>query len=144
MGKSFRSLVTLPWHLAFNQVVFEEEAPISLIYFYTLPLILVVGIAIKRLRGLLALVLTYILFWFFSIQVLRLLVVIVPLLSLITAASIDLLLERLPVLRKVGSYKIITAIAFVGLIFPGRKYALDRKLAQGPLPTTQLRRGVFL
>jgi 4-amino-4-deoxy-L-arabinose transferase-like glycosyltransferase len=143
IGKSFKSLITLPWQLAFNQQAFVQEAAVSRIYFYALPLVLVVCSIVKKLRGLAALTLAYILFWFYSVQVLRYLVLIIALLSLVTAASIDLLLRRLPLGRWQHS-SIVVAIVFVAIVSPAWKYAIYWKLALGPLPITQAERETSL
>lgn len=144
IGTTFTSLITLPWHLAFNQVAFQVETVISPIYFYALPLLLIFGTTSARIRALLALVLAYTLFWFYTAQGMRFLVTILPLLSLATAAAFDGTLRWLPVVHKLTNYRVITALGFAVLAFPGWTYSDQRLRASGKLPVTQEQRDTYL
>lgn len=143
-GKTLSSFLSLPWNLTFNPEVFNAEAPLSPIYFVALPILLLFGFRSIYLRAFLFLTLAYTLFWFFSAQVVRYLVPILPILSLATAESLGRFLLRLPFFRKWTTQAPITALVFVLLISPGWFYAADTVRHQGPVPVTQEQRDEYL
>jgi len=143
-GQTLSSLLFLPWNLTFNSSLFGAEAPLSPIYFITLPILLFFGVQNIYLRGLLTLSIAYTLFWFFSVQVGRFLVPILPILSLATAGSLGRLLLRLPFLHKWTSHALITALGFVLLISGGWIYAGVAVGRLGRVPVTQRERDSYL
>ena len=143
-GKTVSSLLLLPWNLAFNQRSFHMDAPLSPIYFFALPILLLFGARNIYIRGLLILVLAYTLFWFYTAQVLRHLVLVIPLLSLGTAAVLERFLSWLPGLRKWASSLLIAALASALLISPGWLYAVHKVDQQGLPPTTEGQRESYL
>jgi hypothetical protein len=87
-GKSLRSLLLLPWDLTFNQSKFLMEAPYSPIYLFSLPL-LFLSLSSAKIKGLWCIIFLYTLFWFWTAQVLRYLLPIIPLLSLTITGSLE-------------------------------------------------------
>jgi len=144
LERSFWAFISLPWHLAFNQESFVMEAPLSPLYFFALPLLMVFGATSVPIRGILALVLAYTLFWFFSAQILRYLVPALPLLSLATAAALERFLPWLPPIRRWASRFTVAAIAAVLLVSPGWLYAAYKVKQQGPIPVIQEQRDAYL
>ncbi|MGB9661866.1 MAG: ArnT family glycosyltransferase [Moorellaceae bacterium] len=144
IGRSFTALLTLPWHLAFNQDAFIMEAPLSQTYFFAIPILLVFSIFSTKIRGMLALVLAYLLFWFLSAQIVRYLVPVLPLLSLLTATVVERFLLWLPLLRRWSGHAVITGIIAILLVLPGWLYATHKVLEQGPVPVTQDQRDIYL
>jgi 4-amino-4-deoxy-L-arabinose transferase-like glycosyltransferase len=144
IGKSLKALIMLPWHLSFNQQSFPTEAPLSPLYFYLLPLLALAGVMISRIRPLLTIVVAFTLFWFFSIQVMRYLLPALPLLSLAAGASLDSILRWGSAVRKLTDYKLIIALGFGVLIYPGWNYARLSVAGRGPLPVTQQQRDRYL
>lgn len=143
-GKSLSSFISLPWNLTFNSTLFNAPAPLSPIYFFTLPFLLLFGFRNFYLRTILILAFAYTLFWFFGFQEIRYLVPILPLLSLATAECLRRFLLWLPFLRKWSTQAPITALVLVLLISPGWYYAVDKVRHQGLVPVTQEQRDVYL
>jgi 4-amino-4-deoxy-L-arabinose transferase-like glycosyltransferase len=136
VGWSPGDLLRLPWNLASRPEAFHMEAPISPVYRWLLPVVLVIGALTSRLRGVLAVTLGYVVFWFFSVQVGRYLFPVLPLLSLLTALTVDRLigLTRMRFGRLTGA---VLALLVAGLlVFPGWSFAVQRMRERGPLPDT--------
>jgi hypothetical protein len=143
-GKSFDSLLFLPWNLTFNPSKFSMEAPFSPIYLLGLP-ILFLNLSISRIRVLFVIVLAYILFWFSTAQILRYLVLIIPLLSLSMAASFDNCLECLT-FKRFQWMKRRVVISIVAIIFfiPGWLYISCKVKKEGYPPYTNKQQEIYL
>jgi hypothetical protein len=143
-GRSLQSLLLLPWNLAFNQPKFLMEAPYSKIYLFALPF-LFLSLRRSKIRELFIIVFLYTLFWFSSAQVLRYLLLIIPLLSLIAAASFENCLEWLP-FEKVQWVKKRIVIFFIAIIFfsPGWLYALYKVQNEDYPPSTDQEQVFYL
>lgn len=144
VGKTLTGLLSVPWHLAFDQDIFVKEAPLSPLYFYALPLLTLFAIKNGRIRRLVGFVLAFTLFWFFSAQILRYILPAVPVISVATAASLDMLLCWIPFTRKWGNHGIVVAIIFVVLAYGGWRYSLGVWQARGPIPVSQEERDNYL
>lgn len=145
VGTSFKSLITLPWNLAFNQSVFLGwSASLSSIYFFLIPVLLFGGIKSKLIRGLIVLALAHTLFWYYTIQDIRYLLPALPILGLAEAASVDLLLSWVHLFNKGLRFKVITAMAAVLLLLPGWQYARDNLKRFGKIPVNQQERDSYL
>jgi 4-amino-4-deoxy-L-arabinose transferase-like glycosyltransferase len=144
IGKTFQSLVTLPWHLSFNQEVFVMEAPLSTLYLYLIPLLAISIFVVARIRGLLILTAAYTLFWFFTGQVLRYLLPALTLISLAAGAALDWILCWAPLSRKWTNHRVITVGVFALLMAPGWIYAWQNWQQKGPLPVTKEQRVAYL
>jgi 4-amino-4-deoxy-L-arabinose transferase-like glycosyltransferase len=143
VGRSAGDLLRLPWNMASNPAAFHMEAPLSP-SLWLLPIMLVVGALTKPLRGILVVTLSYVVFWFLSIQVARYLFPVLPLLSLLTALTVDRLvgMTRLRFGRLTGT--ILALLVAGALVFPGWSFAVKRMRELGPLPTTRAARHAFL
>jgi len=144
VGKTFLSLVTLPWHLSFNQEVFVMEAPLSSLYFYLIVLLVLAGFMVARIRALLIITAAYTLFWFFTGQVLRYLLPILPALSLATGATLDWVVGWLPLPRRWLSQRVVTVIGLLVLLAPFSMYVWQGWAQKGPLPVTTEQRVAYL
>jgi len=143
-GKTFQSLLLLPWNLAFHQPVFLMEAPYSKIYLFALPFF-VVSLFRSKTRELSVLILLYTFFWFSTAQLLRYLMPIIPFLGLVVSASFENCLEWLPSHRVAWAKSwILTWVIFVMLIRPGWLYAVDKIWKEGYPPHNKKERGVYL
>lgn len=144
IGRGLGALVSLPYHLIFNQGVFHAEEPWSPLYVVALPLTLVWAFKNRKVRLLLALCLAYLLFWFYAAQILRYLLPILPFLSLATAAAFDGLLQRLaPAARWANSRAFVAAVALL-LSYTGWSYAVTHWTDHGPFPVTRAERDAYL
>jgi hypothetical protein len=143
-GKSWRSLLLLPWNLTWHPERFHADADLSPIYLFVCPLLPILAIRSAYIRGLLCLLIAYVLFCFFSVQVLRYLVPILPLLSLASALSLETLLRwlRLPSDGKLGGF--ISIVGAVVLFIPGWAHAAKELQKSGPLPATPVARNLYL
>lgn len=92
-----KELIRLPWNLAFNQTLLSagSSPTVSEIYFRLFPWIAFVSVWLRRMRILLVVVIGYILFWFFSAPQSRYLTLILPVLSLMAAMSLDTIFQWL-------------------------------------------------
>ena len=143
-GRSLQSLLLLPWNLAFNQPKFLMEAPYSRIYLFALPFLLF-SLHRSKIRELLIIIALYTLFWFNSAQVLRYLIPIIPLFSLILAASFENCLERVPSERgqwvKKGVVTFIIAMIFFS---PGWLYGVRKVRNEGYPPYVKEEQEAYL
>jgi hypothetical protein len=107
------------------------EAPFSQIYLFALPF-LFLSLRRSKIRELFIIVFLYTLFWFSSAQVLRYLLPVIPLLSLIGAASFENCLKWLPS-EKVQWMKKGIVTLFIAMIFfsPGWLYAVRKVRNEG-------------
>ncbi len=144
VGRSLPALLSMPWHLAFNQQLFLAEARISTLFFFALPLIVLFCIKNSSIRKIVAFAVVFMLFWSFSSQVLRFLLPVVPIMSVAAAASLDLLLGWIPFTRKLRSHWIVVVVVFAGLAYGGWQYAEATLKTNGPIPVTQEQRDRYL
>jgi hypothetical protein len=161
-GKTLKALFLLPWHLAFRQEPFTY-ATITPIYFFLLPFVFVSALRSPVVRALMFTTVALVLSWFYSVQILRFLLVAIPIFSLAGAASLE---DLIPGLRGLASNKGITALGALILLGPAWNYitvfpktfasAYAKKLGMdkpsnfwwpelfAPLPTTAKQRYVYL
>jgi hypothetical protein len=145
VGRNVTALLWIPWHLTFNQDVFlSEYLHLSQIYFYCLPIVVFFVFKDSRVRQLISGVLAFTFFWFYSAQILRYILPVIPLLSVVVAGSIDLLLGYFPVLRKLRSHYAVIAITSLTFASGGWLYARGHRQSVGPIPTTKKDRDDYL
>jgi hypothetical protein len=120
-GKTPKALFLLPWNLAFHQEPFTY-APITPIYFFLVPFVLISAIWNRPVRALFFTTVALIFFWFYSVQILRILIVAIPIFSLAGAASLEDIRSRIPGLRRLGSNTGLTALGALILVAPGWEY----------------------
>lgn len=141
-GKTLISLLMLPWNLSLNQ--WETAYRLSPVHFLAFPLLLIVGASHSRMRGLVAVIAAYMLYWFSATQVLRYLALVLPILSLATAAMFDQIPQWVPILRKpVGGFLSVLAVALL-LVSPGWSFALSEIQREGPPPVNGRQREAYL
>jgi len=144
-GHSLSSLLMLPWKITFNPDVFLSEGfYLPKAYLFGLPLLIVFAIRDLRLGKIVGYLAALMLFWFFSAQILRYLLPALPVLSIGIAASLDLLLRRIPFTKNWRSHWIFVAVIFGILAFGGWRYAVTVWQANGPIPMSQPEREHFL
>ena len=143
-GKSLQSLLLLPWNLAFNQPKFLMEAPYSQIYLFALPF-LFLSLRRARVRALFIVIVLYTLFWFYTAQILRYLVPIIPILSLTVASSIEHWLEWSPCVKVQWIRKgVVTFIIAMIFFSPGWLYTSYKVKKEGYPPYTHRQREIYL
>jgi 4-amino-4-deoxy-L-arabinose transferase-like glycosyltransferase len=143
VSRSLGNLVKLPWLLTFRQTVFIREAALSRTYFWMLPVALVVAIWDYRVRRLVLFTSVSVMGWFFSSQILRYLVPILPVFGVVCAGAIDRALEWPAWLRRWTNRNAITFLGCVALIWPGLEYATTI-LRHRPLPVSPAQRDAYL
>lgn len=144
VGRSLPALLSMPWHLAFNQQVFLSEARLSPIYFFALPIIILFSIKNTAIRKIAMFALAFFLFWSFSSQVLRFLLPAIPIMSVAAAASFDMILGWIPVTRRLRSHWFVVLMVFAVLAYPGWRYSEATLKANGPIPVSQEQRDNYL
>ena len=141
-GKSFSALLMLPWNLVFNRRVFHTPFSISSIYLISIPFIAYYCLKNRKIRNLLFLSCSYILFWFYSVQVLRYIVLALPVLSIVAAASFDRFFSQLHGITKNRYRKAISIALGVLFVLQGIFIARDNSKID-PLPINREMRHVY-
>jgi hypothetical protein len=144
VGVTVKSFLLLPWYLATQHQRFASEMPVAWLPLFVLPLVLVIGLVAPRMRLLVAIGLPFILFWFFTIQVMRYLMPVLPLLSVLTAAILDRLFSYPPIFNRQIVARAITIIGFVALIYTGWDHSYELVANQGATPVDQEQRDSYL
>lgn len=144
-GISVKALLLLPWDLSFRLLqVYLQEAPVNLsaVYFFCLIPAVIFAIRNKYARALLIGVGAYTLFWFFSIQIIRLLLPAIAVLGVVTMAAAAHYAGKVPGLRKL-SPRLLAASGTFLLILPGWSFAAH-SWRKNPLPVTAGQREAYL
>jgi 4-amino-4-deoxy-L-arabinose transferase-like glycosyltransferase len=143
INRTFGNLLLLPWHLAFNQWLFDTPAPLGFGISLAIPLLIIGILKNYHVRQLSVIAVAYLLFWFFSFQMSRFLLPILPMLSLAAMAIVDHLIGD----RIRGCYA-LQILLIIGptfaLLFPGWAYALYIISQNGLPPVTAEQRDAFL
>jgi hypothetical protein len=144
-GMSLTLLLQLPWNLSFRMLqVFRQEAPtpLSPVYFFCLPLVLIYAIQNRFARVLLIGVCLYTLFWFFSIQIVRFLLPGVAVLGLLAMMALAYFIRKIRATRILPPALVSVGVALL-LLVPGWRFSLGSWRKQ-PLPITAGQRDVYL
>jgi 4-amino-4-deoxy-L-arabinose transferase-like glycosyltransferase len=144
IGRHFASLVTLPWQVAFHPERFHAEAGLSKVYFFALPVLAIGCWRNRRIRFLGCAVLALTAYWFFNAQILRHFIIVLPILSLATAASLDWLAQLPGLPRRLMQSRVLWVGVALVLVFPGWRYAWFETRRNGALPVTVQARDAFL
>lgn len=143
VGHAVSELIKLPWHLTFNLAQFHSEAPLNPFYLMLMPLWLIALWRNRHIGVISVLVIAYVIFWFFSFQILRYLLPIFPMISLAAAASLEHFAGRLRD-RFPKPYIVLAVFATCLFISPAGAYAVYRIQGYGLPPTTREQREIFL
>jgi 4-amino-4-deoxy-L-arabinose transferase-like glycosyltransferase len=144
LGKTLPTLLLLPWNLVVHVGQFGNDPPLLPVYYLALPLVLLFAVKRPYLRGLLLLILPYTLFWFFSAQILRYLLPIIPALGLAEMAVLGAVLAWLPFPRQRLAQALITGVVCAASLAPGWLYAWSQVQVKGPVPVTLAQRDAYL
>jgi 4-amino-4-deoxy-L-arabinose transferase-like glycosyltransferase len=145
LGRSPLALLALPWNLLVHRTAFNMTAPLSPFYLLLSPVILVAGVAQRRVRGLLSISLGYVLFWFATVQVARYLIPVLPFLSLLAGAGLDRIASRwLPSGGRGGRGLALVLLVASALVAPGWLYAIYRVGKHGSPPASVVTRDTYL
>lgn len=153
IGRSLKSLVSLPWELATNQDAFIPEAPISLLFMVLLPLALLPALRRREMRVLLLIALGYTLFWFFNYQIVRYLLPAFPIYCLLVGGGLDAALSRFDNAHRRADRRAdqradrrrwLTVIVGLLLVAPGWWFALGRVKQNGRIPVNSGQRDIYL
>ncbi len=144
IGRSLGSLLSIWWNLAFHQDPFETGIPLSFVIFLGLPLTCAVILwRHRQLRMVLGLAVGYLCIWFYTAQISRYLLPIVPLFALLTAVVLE---DGLRVLfNRQKSFMVGASLLLgVALLVPSWRCAYRESDARGPLPATKEQRQAYL
>ena len=144
VGRDASALLSMPYHLAFNQEPLHAEAAWSPVCFLVLPLTAAWAIKSAKVRWLLILCASYLLFWFYAAQILRYLLPALPFLCLATAAAFDGLMLRLAPAARWARSKAFVAAAALALASTGWLYAVEHWTEHGPFPVKRSQRDAYL
>ncbi len=144
VGRDAWSLVSIWWDLAFRQSRFHAERVVSLALVLPLPVLAFLRRRSARGRAIALFSLGFILPWFFTGQVLRYLLPILPLLCLEVAALLESLARRVRLReRSVLGAAVASALA-LALAWPGIEHLAADGRRRGPLPATMAARSRYL
>jgi hypothetical protein len=93
-GKGVDSLIALPWNLFAHPEMFHTEGSLSWLLLGAAPLAFVATVQDRSARRLALVTAAYTIFWFFTAQILRYLVPVVPLYCAVAAAGAGRLMKR--------------------------------------------------
>jgi Dolichyl-phosphate-mannose-protein mannosyltransferase len=143
-GKTAQSLLRLPWNLTFHQSAFTHAGnELSKVYFFVFPLALIFAFSNKKIRVLLAVAIVFTLFWFYTFQIVRFLLVAIPVYSLLSAASLDRLASLIPRLQASSPHMLSTPVVALLLLWPACSYRHELKRNER-LPVTAEQRDSYL
>jgi 4-amino-4-deoxy-L-arabinose transferase-like glycosyltransferase len=140
-GKSLLSFFTLPWNLFAHGELFHAHASLSYLLIAGFPFALYAVTRDRSTRRLASVAAAYTIFWFFTAQILRYLIPVVPLYCAIAAAGAGQFLRRYVSRRflPVGG-----ALLAIVLFLPAAYFALRFAGAAGLPPSTPGERDRFL
>lgn len=144
MGRDPGALLLLPWNLTMHQGLFGNDAPLMPLPFLALPLTIIAAIRRRYLIGLLLISAADLLIWFFSAQIQRYLLPVMPLLILATAVMLDMLVAWVPRLCKGRIPAVLAALGFALCLVPAWFYAAGQVADKGPVPVTAAERNAYL
>ena len=140
---TFENFFILPYALVARPDRFQAVETYSIGLFLLIPLVAIRSALDKYVRWLAAMVLFYVIAWFFFGQVMRYLILIVPVICIITALAIcrliDLIFGRG---SKRGS--ILVAVAALGLLVPGALFLRKEAARRGAIPMTEAKRAAYI
>ena len=140
-GKSLRSLLELPWNLFAHVEMFHTDGSLSYLLIAGIPFALYALARERSTRSLAYVAAAYTIFWFFTAQILRYLLPVVPLYCAIAAAGGGELLRRFVSPRVLPAGGALLAVV---LFLPAVFFALQFGGMAGPPPSTPGERDRFL
>lgn len=140
-GYTFGAMLRLPWSLSFGD--FPEQGVISPIYFAALPVLWLAAALGHRVRPVVLLVTGFIVFWFWTVPVVRYLIPILPAFGLAIAVLFDDVLRRLRVPAGKGLL-VFAAVSGLLVALPGWRFARETVKRLGLPPVTQAARDSYL
>ncbi len=140
-GKSLSAFLKLPWNLFAHVELFHTDGALSYLLIAGIPFALYAVARDRSARRLASLAAAYTVFWFFTAQILRYLVPVVPLYCAIAAAGAGQLLRRsvIPKVLPAGG-----ALLAIVLFFPAVYFTLRFAGVEGLPPSTPGERDRFL
>lgn len=149
IGRSVSAFLSLPWHLAFNQNVFNPEeglylAPLNRRFILLLPVLALFCFKNARTIRLFGFAAAYVVFWFFTSQEMRYLIPIAPIVSLASADGLERISFRVPGLRRWAGRAIVTGLGVAVLLSPGWVYGARGIRQEGLFPVTRDQRDQYL
>ena len=151
------AFLQLPWKLVFKDTVFSSEVQgfraFQPLLFFLLPLSAWFAVRQAQLRKVLFFALEFIVFWFMTVQVLRYLMPIIPLLSLVGGTTLDQALVWLdkfvsPRLKRLPRQPLFVTTLLIMcallLMLPSMNYVKKTSRSFGSLPVRAKGRDTFL
>jgi hypothetical protein len=142
-GRSLISLIQMPWNLVNHYELFAERRPPGTIWFWMLPVAVIMGNLRSYTRWMLAFAGLYFIYWFESAQQIRYLDPLFPIIAVTAAVGFDMLLKKIPSGR-LANHWFITAIICLELMIPGVVYGWYKVKQLGTVPSNIEGRVEFL
>lgn len=143
-GKTLGSLLALPVNLSFRPGLFHAEEPLSPWQFLALPVLAYGLLGNRRIRTLVAVIAAYTVFWFSSMQIVRYLSPVFPMLSLASLAAVEELAARRPRWGRFLAHRVTRWVLPALLLVPAWGLGVFYWTARGLPAATPQARDAFL
>jgi len=142
-GTSVRALLLLPWNIFMHPEYFHTDGEFSMSLLIGIPFALYEIVQKAYARRIAVVALSFGLFWFYTAQILRYLIPVLPLVCVLAAAGMSHLFERFFPSYKMPRMLAVIVVAIL-LMLPGWRFVLHTVTSMGPLPVTPEERVQFL
>ena len=142
-GTSMRALVLLPWNLFMHIEYFHTDGELSMSLLIGIPFALYEIVQKAYARRIAVVALSFGLFWFYTAQILRYLIPVLPLVCVLAAAGMSHLFERFFPSHKSARMLAVIVVAIL-LMLPGWRFVMHNMTSMGPPPVTREERVQFL
>ncbi len=142
--RTFVEFIRLPYSLVASPGLFQQGHGYSMALSLVVPFVMVRAAFDKLVRWLTALVLFYLVCWFFFGQIMRYLLPIVPLLSLAAALTLCWFGEYVWRLQKPTVSRVIAAAIAISLLIPSAMLVWKEVRSRGPVPLTENERSNYV
>jgi hypothetical protein len=140
---TFKNFFILPYALFAHPDKFHAIETYSIGLFLFMPLVAIRSALNKYTRWLAAMVLFYVIAWFYFGQVMRYLILIIPVICIITALAICWLIDSIFGRdSKWGSS--LVAVAVLGLLIPSALFLRKEAASRGPIPIAGDKRAAYI
>jgi hypothetical protein len=144
VSRNLANFFALPYLLVVSPQLFQAGHGYSPALSLLVPLV-GAGAVLKRIsRALLALVIFYITCWFFSGQIMRYLLPIVPVICLLSALTLCWVISYFPGAAKGTFGEVLIAVAAIIIVVPGAWALWKNIVNHGPIPVTEKQRTDYI
>ena len=142
-GTGVIALLSLPWNLFTHPEYFHPDGELSVSLLIGIPFALYEIARKPYARRIAVVAVSFVLFWFYTSQILRYLLPVLPLVCVLAAAGMSRLLDRFfPPSGRVRTFAV--AVVALLLVIPGWRFAAQKVTSMGAIPVTPESRALYL